>query len=169
MPVLTSAELWVDRVSVPSDLLQRTRLGGVAHRRMAFYPGNLVSWRFSSADHEVSGENVAILIRKGDPRAFSVTAYNLTDQPVTAHMTGAQLAAGLWTLTGPDGTRDVRLERGRGVDLALPPRRTVRRARRMGYRFEGDFPRPRDAGAAGRADGSRQRHAGGRHLRSASV
>ncbi|HEX7800785.1 MAG TPA: hypothetical protein VF402_10565, partial [Asticcacaulis sp.] len=125
MPVLTSAELWVDRVSVPSDLLQRTRLGGVAHRRMAFYPGNLVSWRFSSADHEVSGENVAILIRKGDPRAFSVTAYNLTDQPVTAHMTGAQLAAGLWTLTGPDGTRDVRLERGRGVDLALPPRRTV--------------------------------------------
>lgn len=125
MPVLTSLEAWVDRVSVPSDLLQRTRLGGVAHRRMAFYPGNLVSWRFASDGHEVSGENVAILIRKGDPKAFSVTAYNLTDRPVTAQMTGAQLDPGTWTLNGPDGARDVRLERGRSVDLSLPPHQQV--------------------------------------------
>ncbi|MDI7776401.1 LamG domain-containing protein [Asticcacaulis sp. EMRT-3] len=125
MPVLTSLEAWVDRVSVSSDLLQRTRLGGVAHRRMAFYPGNIVSWRFTSGDHEVSGENVAILIPKGDPKAFKVIAYNLTDQPVTAHMTGAQLAGGVWSLTGPNGEKDVRLERGRTVDLALPPHQQV--------------------------------------------
>ena len=136
MPVLTSAELWVDRVSVPSDLLQRTRLGGVAHRRMAFYPGNLVSWRFSSGDTPVEGENVAILIPKGDPKAFKVIAYNLTDRPVTAHMTGAQLAPGTWTLSGgvdADGddradtpvTRQAGLERGKTVDLDLPPHQTM--------------------------------------------
>ncbi len=136
MPVLTSAELWVDRVSVPSDLLQRTRLGGVAHRRMAFYPGNLVSWRFSSEGTPVDGENVAILIPKGDPKAFKVIAYNLSDRSVTAHMTGAQLDPGVWTISGgvdadsddrPDApvTRQAGLERGKTVDLDLPPHQTV--------------------------------------------
>ena len=125
MPVLTTAELWVDRVSVPSDLLQRTRLGGVAHRRMAFYPGNLVSWRFSSGYAPVDGENVAILIPKGNPKAFKVIAYNLTDKVVTAHMTGAQLAAGIWTLNGPEGARQVSLERGGTVDIDLAPRREI--------------------------------------------
>lgn len=125
MPVLTTAELWVDRVSVPSDLLQRTRLGGVAHRRNTYYPGNLVNWRFTSGAGPVDGENVAILIPKGDPKAFKVIACNLTDTPVTARMTGAQLAAGVWTLSGPAGTRQVNLERGKTVDLDLPPHQTM--------------------------------------------
>jgi len=125
MPVLTTAEAWVDRVSVPSDLLQRTRLGGVAHRRMAYYPGNLVSWRFTSDGAEVSGENVAILIPNGDPKAFRVIAYNLTGAPVTAHMTGAQLAGGVWSLGERDTVREVRLERGRTIDLQLPPHQQV--------------------------------------------
>ncbi|MGN6364723.1 LamG-like jellyroll fold domain-containing protein [Asticcacaulis taihuensis] len=149
MPVLTSAELWVDRVSVPGELLQRTRLGGVAHRRMAFYPGNLVSWRFSSEGEAVDGEDVAIQIPKGDPKAFNVIAYNLTDRPVTAHMTGAQLAAGTWRLASAEGARQVTLERGRTVDLLLPPHQEAS----FGFRLKtpGDDPATRpDIGISNR-------------------
>ena len=50
MYFLTAAEAWSDRVAVPSDLLQRARMGGVAHLRNHYYPGNLVSWRFAGPD-----------------------------------------------------------------------------------------------------------------------
>ncbi len=148
MPVLTEAEAWSDRVSVPSDLLQRTRLGGVAHRRNAYYPGNLVSWRFTGGEAEVPGEDVAILIPKGDPRAFKVIAYNLTDAPVTAHMTGAQLAGGTWSISGgAEGgaigdSRTVVLEQGRPVDLVLPPHQTMTYDLRLTTPGDGPATRP---------------------------
>ncbi|WBO23740.1 LamG-like jellyroll fold domain-containing protein [Sphingomonas abietis] len=134
MPVLTDAELWVDRVSVPSELLQRTRMGGVAHRRNAYYPGNLVRWHFAAP---ARGEDVALLIPHGDPRHFRIIGYNLTDRPITARMTGDEVAAGRWRLSAgidTDGDdradtvgeqRDVTLERGAGVDIAFPPHQTI--------------------------------------------
>ncbi|WP_213979870.1 LamG-like jellyroll fold domain-containing protein [Sphingomonas sp. dw_22] len=134
MYVLTEAELWSDRVAVPSELLQRARMGGVAHLRNNYYPGNLVSWRFDDPD---VAEKVGILIPKGDPKHFQVIAHNLSGRAVTATMTGAMLAPGLWRMTrGIDGDGDnradaagapetVRLERGLGVELKLPPGQTI--------------------------------------------
>ena len=131
MPVLTEAELWTDRVSVPSELLQRTRLGGVAHRRNAYYPGNLVRWNFKAP---AQGEDVAILIPHGDPRHFQITAYNFTSKTVTATMTGDEVVAGTWHLTSgadknsnskSDTTRDVKLERGATVTLKIPSHKTI--------------------------------------------
>jgi len=143
MPVLTDAHLWSDRVAVPSEILQRTRLGGVAHRRNAYYPGNLVRWHFDGA---VAAEQVGILIPNGDPRRFTVTTFNMAATPATATMTGDQLAAGTWRLTERDGdaapvVREVTLEHGRGVALTIPSRQTAT------YAFElvrpGDEPATR--------------------------
>jgi len=134
MYVLTEAELWTDRVAVPSELLQRARLGGVAHLRNNYYPGNLVSWRF--ADPNLA-QKVGIMIPKGDPKAFRVIAFNMTDRPVAATMVGAMLAPGVWRMTsGIDTDGDnladghgapvsVQLERGLGTNLLLPPGRTI--------------------------------------------
>lgn len=132
MPVLTEAHLWSDRVSVPTELLQRTRLGGVAHRRNAYFPGHLVSWRFAGG----KAEDVAILIPEGNPERFRVIAYNLSDKAVTAEMIGAQLLPGTWRIDGgvdangddvPDAVfkRTAPLERGTGISLSLPPRQTM--------------------------------------------
>ncbi|MDO6414341.1 LamG-like jellyroll fold domain-containing protein [Sphingomonas sp. BIUV-7] len=134
MHLLTEGHLWSDRVSVPSEMLQRTRLGGVAHRRNAYYPGNLVRWRFAEG---TQAEDVAILIPSGDPRKFKVIAFNLSDRPVTATMIGDQLVAGAWSMTSgtdadgddradaPSAATSVTLEEGAKVPLALPPRQTI--------------------------------------------
>jgi hypothetical protein len=115
-------------------MLQRTRLGGVAHRRNAYAPGNLVRWHFGEG---TQAEDVAILIPSGDPRKFKVIAFNLTDKPVMATMIGDQLAAGNWSLTSgidangddradtPSPARPVKLEEGAKVPLALPPHQAV--------------------------------------------
>jgi hypothetical protein len=133
-PVMTVAHLWSDRVYAASDMLQRTRMGGIAHLRNAYYPGNLVTWRFANG---ATAEDVALLIPQGDPRHFKVIAYNLTGKPIHALMTGAQLAPGAWTMTGgvdandddradnPSAPQDVRLERGRTVALDLPAGQSV--------------------------------------------
>jgi len=128
MPVLTGAELWVDRVSVPSELLQRTRLGGVAHRRNAYYPGNLVRWHFFAP---AQGKDVAILIPHGDPQHFHLVAYNMTNHPIIGKMTGDQLVSGQWRMSsGTDVDRrqngkNIFLERGSSVNIFFPPHKTV--------------------------------------------
>ncbi|QJU59236.1 LamG domain-containing protein [Sphingomonas sp. AP4-R1] len=134
MHLLTEGHLWSDRVSVPNEMLQRTRLGGVAHRRNAYYPGNLVRWRFGQ---DVAAEDVAILIPSGDPHQFKVIAYNLTDRPVSATMIGDQLVAGDWTMTtgtdvdgddnaeAPTAPTSIRLEEGAAIPLTLPSRQTM--------------------------------------------
>jgi len=134
MYVLTEAELWTDRVAVPSELLQRARMGGVAHLRNAYYPGNLVSWRFDAPD---VAEKMGIAIPHGDPKHFRVIAFNMSGRPVTAQMVGAMMTPGRWQVTrGVDANGDnradaaspagtVRLERGLATPLSFPPGQTV--------------------------------------------
>jgi len=134
MYFLTEAEAWSDRVAVPSDLLQRARMGGVAHLRNRYYPGNLVSWRFSGPD---LAQQVGILIPHGNPDRFRVIAYNLSDQPITASMIGGELKPGLWQIrSGVDGngdnqadsfgpTQTVRLEKGLGTELVFLPHQAI--------------------------------------------
>jgi len=68
MYLVTEGELWSDRVELFSDLLQRSRLGGMALRRNQIFPGHLVSWRFAGAP--TAAENVAILIADASPTHF---------------------------------------------------------------------------------------------------
>ncbi len=135
MYMVTEGEMWSDRVELFSDLLQRSRLGGMAIRRNQIYPGHLVSWHFAGAPN--TAENVAILIRDASPTHFKVVAYNLTSAPIAATMTGQTVAAGQWTMTAgtdsndddtPDGAtqhKSIRFERDVDVALAFAPHRTM--------------------------------------------
>jgi hypothetical protein len=135
MTMVTEDEWWTDRVELYSDLLQRSRLGGIALRRNQIYPGHLVSWRFAGGAN--AAENVAILIRDASPAHFKVIAYNLTNAAIAATMTGQNIAAGQWTMVSgtdtnnddnPDGatqTRAIAFERDADVPLTFAPHRTV--------------------------------------------
>jgi hypothetical protein len=76
MWMVTDAHWWSDRVELFSDILQRSRLGGMALRRNQMFPGHLVSWRF---DTPTAAEDVGILVTGGQ-KSFKVTGYNLTGQ-----------------------------------------------------------------------------------------
>ena len=93
MFVVTEGHMWSDRVELSSQDLQRTRLGGVALVRNGIFPGHAVSWRFAAP---AKAEDVALLVAQASPERMIVTAYNLSDRPVQATMTGWNVAAGTW-------------------------------------------------------------------------
>jgi hypothetical protein len=155
----TEGHWWSDRVEIPSDILQRSRLGGIANKRGQMTPGHMVSWRFENG---VKGEDVAILVKGADPKAFKVVAYNLTDKPVVAQMTGWGVAPGQWSLTqgldangddaidGAGEARSVVLERTKSVTLTLAPRQTT--VVDMALTTPGDDPAKRADLGVGRGD-----------------
>ncbi len=129
----TEGHWWIDRVEIPSEELQRTRLGGIALKRNWIWPGNTVSWRF---DRDEAAEQVAILMPGATPTHFKVIAFNTADRPVKAAMTGWTVTAGDWTMTsgtsasGADKadtmqTRTVPLEKSSSVDVTFAPRTTT--------------------------------------------
>ena len=97
----TEGHWWTDRVEIPSEFLQRTRLGGVALMRNWISPGATVSWRFAD---DADAEKVAILVRGSTPTHVHVTAYNTTGQPVRAAMIGWNVAAGEWRSSAASAT-----------------------------------------------------------------
>lgn len=130
MPMMTEDHWWVDRVEIPTQELQRQRLGGVALWRNAIVPGHLISWRFAQAD---GAEKLAVLVREPARTGFKVVAYNLSDTPLTAAITGAEVATGSWSLTqgrdadgddAADAASEVRtldFGRGQSVDVTFAP------------------------------------------------
>jgi len=155
----TEGHWWSDRVEIPSDILQRSRLGGIANKRGQMTPGHTVSWRFENG---AKGEDVAILVKGADPKAFKVVAYNLTDKPVVARMTGWGVAPGQWSLTqgfdangddaidGAGEARSVAFERTKSVTLTLAPRQTT--IVDMTLTKSGDDPAKRADLGVGRGD-----------------
>lgn len=126
MWMMTDAHWWSDRVELFSDTLQRTRLGGMALRRNQLFPGHIVSWRF---DTPTGAEDVGILVA-GDQKAFTVTGYNLTGQPLHAVMTGWDVAAGQWKVTraveaAAEPEASIAFERTTGVDMTFAPGKTT--------------------------------------------
>jgi hypothetical protein len=133
MYMMTEGHWWSDRVEIPSELLQRSRLGGVALKRNWIWPGATVSWRF---DRPEAAEQVAILVPGATPTHFKVVAFNTADRPVKAAMTGWNVTAGDWTMTsGVDAngddradapqSRTVSLEKSSSVDVVFAPRQTT--------------------------------------------
>ena len=130
----TEGSLWIDRVGVPTAELQRARLGGVALIRGALYPGHTVSWKFAAP---AKADDVAILLPDATRTAFKVIAYNLSDQPVVAELTGWNVDPGQWEITqgidtqGNDKadqgltTRMEKFERSTSVALTFAPRVTT--------------------------------------------
>lgn len=131
--MITEGHWWSDRVEAPSELLQRVRLGGVALKRNQTYPGNTVSWRFDQPD---AAEQVALLVHAPSRERFTVTAYNLSDKPLDASMTGWNVASGTWRIRsgvdrdgdgkidGKATQREVTLETSASTTLRFPPGQT---------------------------------------------
>jgi len=123
MVMVTEGHWWSDRVELFSDLLQRSRLGGMTLRRNQMYQGNLVSWRFGGP---TEAENIGILIHDPLPTKFAVEAYNLSAKPIKATMTGWMVAPGTWKMSGMGiKTRTFTFERSAGVNLAFAPHQTT--------------------------------------------
>ncbi|MDR6627044.1 hypothetical protein J2728_003371 [Caulobacter segnis] len=154
----TEGHWWSDRVELPSDYLQRTRLGGIANKRAQMTPGHVVSWRFDNAD----GTDVALLVKDATKTRFKVIAYNTTDKPVTATMTGWNVAPGQWSLAqgldangddaidGAGEARSVAFERSLGTQVVLAPRQTT--VIDMKLERAGDDPAKRADLGVGRGD-----------------
>jgi len=136
MYLCTEGEMWSDRVELFSDLLQRSRLGGMALRRNQIFPGHLVRWRFGGLP--TTAENVGILIRDASSTHFWVLAHNLTDRPIRATMTGQNIDAGEWTMSSGIAVGDAQTAvgavtlhppfafgRDSDVPLVLPPHQTL--------------------------------------------
>ena len=133
MAMMTEGELWTDRVQIPSEMLQRSRLGGVASRRGQIFPGNVISWRFGGDD---SADSVAILTPEATQDRVKVIVFNVEDHPVSATLTGADITPGQWRMSqGVDADGDDRadapvastitFEPGIDLPLTLPPKQAV--------------------------------------------
>jgi hypothetical protein len=123
MWMVTEAHWWSDRVELFSDILQRSRLGGLALRRNQMYPGHVVSWRF---DTPTAAEDVGILVADSTPQHFKITAFNLTGKPLHAVMTGWDVTAGRWKVSRAgagtaDPERHIDFERTGSVDMTFAP------------------------------------------------
>jgi hypothetical protein len=118
MYMITEGHWWSDRVELFSDLLQRTRLGGLALRRNQFVPGHIVSWRFADPEGALkvgllvnsvpAGMNQSAGPAPVMATSFRVVAYNLDNRPVAATLTGWDVAPGRWrvlqTVLGAGGS-----------------------------------------------------------------
>lgn len=127
MWMMTEAHWWSDRVELFSDTLQRSRLGGMALRRNQMVPGHRVSWRFAEPG---AAEQVGILIAESTPKHFKVTAFNLSNQPIHAVMTGWDVVAGRWrvantTAGSTEAERNIEFERTGSIELSFPARQPV--------------------------------------------
>jgi hypothetical protein len=134
MYMMTEGHWWSDRVEVPSEYLQRSRLGGIALKRNFIYPGHTVSWRFAEPE---GAEQVAILVPGATQNRFKVIAFNTADHPIKATMTTWNVTAGRWKMTaGTDTTgqdkadrdvqsRQVDLERSSPLEVSFAPRQTT--------------------------------------------
>lgn len=108
MPMMTEDHWWTDRVEIPTQELQRQRLGGVALTRNAIVQGNLIGWRFAD---DADATKLAVLVREPTRTGFRIVAYNLSDKPIEATVTGAQIASGRWTVRqGVDTDGDDRID-----------------------------------------------------------
>ena len=120
MPMMTEDHWWSDRVDIPSQELQRQRLGGIALWRNTIVPGNRISWRF---DTPGDAQRLGILVREPTATGFRVIAHNLSAAPITATVTGAQVSSGTWSVAqGIDGDGDDRIDGGAQIrDAAFGP------------------------------------------------
>jgi hypothetical protein len=123
MKMQTEDHWWTDRVELPSDQLQRARLGGVAHVRNRIVPGHRISWRFA---HDDDALKVAVLVREPSQTGFRVVVWNMAATPVQANIGGAEVTPGQWRVTqGADANNDDRPDADQTSTVAFGPGQSV--------------------------------------------
>ena len=120
----TEGHWWSDRVEVPSEILQRSRLGGVGLKRNWIHPGATVSWKF---DEEDGAEKVAILAPGATQTHFKIIGFNTADHPVSADMTTWNVLPGNWRMTsGVDADGDDQADTPQAAMVALEKSSTTK-------------------------------------------
>lgn len=117
--IFTEGSIWTDRIYYRPDLIQTTRLGGVALNRSSRYvPCNPIMWKF---DDDASAEKVAMYV-SGDMRtSFSIDFFNTDQREIKVNMQGLEVMGGKWLLKQGDSTTTVTFGRGRNITLTIPP------------------------------------------------
>ena len=125
---------WDDSPYITFGSVVTDRLGGMPIRRGAQFPEHSLSWRISPP---YDGTALAILVPRPDPESVRIVVYNVMEGPVTAAMTGWDVAPGTWEIVegidsngddAADGAvtkRTVAFERSAEVSFTFPPRKTT--------------------------------------------
>ena len=80
---------------------------------------------YGDSDAPANDQSVAILVPVGTPDHIRITAYNLDQQPVTAHMTGWEIDPGKWEITQGTAKRTEDFERSRDLTFTFAPHTTT--------------------------------------------
>ena len=121
--IFKEGSIWTDRIYYRPDLIQQSRLGGVAlNRSQRFVSDNPLFWKFSN---DTIAQKVAIHVYDKTATSFKVDFFNTEKQEVKVDMVGFELLGGTWTLkqimNGKKKTSKITFGRGQRVALNLPP------------------------------------------------
>lgn len=97
----TDGQLWVDRGVIDIGILQQDRIGGIGHERFALYPRHYFRWEFCPSQET----DVGILVTDASFEKIELTAYNMTDQVITARMVMENIVPGIWKVCQGTGQR----------------------------------------------------------------
>lgn len=120
--IFKEGSIWTDRIYYRPELIQRSRLGGVAlNRSQRFVPENPVIWSF---ENDSLARKVAIHVTEKTPKTLKIDFFNTENREVKVDMKGLEVLGGKWTLRqGTDRKKEskVMFGRGRKVSLKIPP------------------------------------------------
>lgn len=123
----TDGQLWVDRGVIDIAVMQQDRIGGVGHERFSLYPRHYFRWQFKPSQEM----DVAVMVTYAAPDKIRLSAFNMTDDDITAHMIMEDIIPGKWTVkagTGPEigvmeqsEEREMELEWMGGLPVVFKP------------------------------------------------
>ena len=115
----TEGSVWTDRLRFDVDLIQESRLGGIAMNRWEhMVPLNLVGWKF---DKDEDADKVAIHFEKSERDNFSVVFFNTSKKTVSVTMSGVETLGGEWEMNYNSHKKLVNFGRGRKLSFKIPP------------------------------------------------
>ncbi len=131
----TIGGIWIDRISVNTNALQRDRLGGVALARIRhIYQQNFVGWNIKAP---ASYQSLALFVSNANSTSIDIIAFNLEEEMVNAGMTLWDIKPGQWLVaTGLDTNDDQQIdterteafvyaERGTELNLSFASRKNT--------------------------------------------
>lgn len=111
----TDGQLWVDRGVIDIGVMQEHRIGGIGHERFALYPRHYIRWRFALGQEE----QVAILVTHAATNKLRISAWNLTDDEISATLIFEHILPGQWRVRQGSGNAIGAMEVVRQDEIAL--------------------------------------------------
>ena len=121
----TDGQLWVDRGVIDIGVMQEHRIGGIGHERFSLYPRHFIRWRFAPGQEE----RVAILVTHAEQSKLRISAWNLTDDTISAGLVCEAILPGRWRIRQGTGSVIGALEEVIRDDTALLERFMEREVR----------------------------------------